>query len=76
MSANVSYEHAAEDIEYFTGVQVPRSVQQRSCHRQEFPLALVEPEVKELSADGGNIRLRTPKGELCKWQGVHCRMFA
>ena len=69
VSANVSYEHAAEDIAYFTGVQVPRSVQQRLVHRQEFPLAAVEPEVKELSADGGNIRLRTPKGELCKWQG-------
>ena len=27
LSANVSYEHAAEDVEYFTGVRVARSVQ-------------------------------------------------
>lgn len=69
MSANVSYEHAADDIAYFTGVEVPHSVQQRLVHRQEFPKAEVEAEVKELSADGGNIRLRTPKGEPCTWQG-------
>lgn len=51
---------SSEDIAYFTGVQVPRSVQQRSCHRQEFPSAAVEPEVKELSVDGGNIRSLYP----------------
>ncbi len=69
MSANVAYEQAANDIACFTGVQVPRSVQQRLVHRQEFPKPVVEAEVKELSADGGNIRLRTPKGEPCTWQG-------
>lgn len=76
MSANVSYEQAAQDIEYFTGVRVPHSVQQRLVHRQEFSSATVESEVKELSADGGNIRLRTGLGEPCVWQGVHCRVFA
>lgn len=38
MSANVSYQQAAEDIEYFTGMQVSRSVQQQLVHRQEFAL--------------------------------------
>lgn len=69
VSANVSYHHAAEDIECFTGVQVPSSVQQRLVHRQDFALPQVEPAVEELSVDGGNIRVRTPEGEPCAWQG-------
>lgn len=39
------------------------------CIGKSFPGATVESEVKELSADGGNIRLRTQYGELCKWEG-------
>jgi hypothetical protein len=66
VSANVAYEQAANEIACFTGVQVPRSVQQRLVHRQEFPKPVVEAEVKQLSADGGNIHLRE---EPCTWQG-------
>lgn len=69
LSANVSYQHAAEDIEYFTGMQVSRSVQQRLVHRQDFALPEVEATVEELSVDGGNIRIRTPEGEPCDWKG-------
>lgn len=60
VSANVSYQRAAEDIEYFTGVQVSKSVQQRLVHRQDFTLPQAESTVEELSVDGGNIRIRCP----------------
>lgn len=69
MSANVSYQRAAEDVEYFTGMPVPRSGQQRLVHRQDFGLPEMESTVEELSIDGGNIRIRTPKGEPCAWKG-------
>jgi hypothetical protein len=69
VSANVSYQHAAEDIEYLTGVTVSKSVQQRLVHRQEFVQPEAETMVEELSVDGGNIRLRTPEGEPCTWKG-------
>jgi len=69
MSANVSYQQAAEDIEYFTGMRVSRSVQQRLVHRQGFAMSSVEATVEELSVDGGNIRIRTAKGEPCSWKG-------
>lgn len=69
MSANVSYQQAAEDIEYFTGIRVSRSVQQRLVHRQGFAMSSAEVTVEELSVDGGNIRIRTAKGEPCRWKG-------
>ena len=69
MSANVSYQRAAEDVEYFAGMPVPRSVQQRLVHRQDFCLPEIESMVEELSIDGGNIRIRTPVGERCAWKG-------
>lgn len=69
VSANVSYEDAASDIEYFTGVRVSRSSQQRLVHRQNFELPTQEKTVEELSVDGGNIRIRTTKGQPCAWLG-------
>lgn len=69
VSANVSYENAASDIEYFTGIPVSHSSQQRLVHRQNFELQTQGQTVEELSVDGGNIRVRTPKGEICSWLG-------
>lgn len=69
VSANVSYEDAASDIEYLTGVKVSRSSQQRLVHRQNFELPKQDKTVEELSVDGGNVRIRTPKGEVCAWLG-------
>jgi hypothetical protein len=65
----VSYEHAAEDLAYLTGVAVSKSAHQRLVHRQDFILPEVAEKVEELSVDGGNIRVRTPKGEICRWKG-------
>jgi len=67
-SANVSYKNAAEDVEFFTGIRIPAKTQQRLVHRQEFPRPTVDKEVKELSVDGGKVRLRTPMGEESTWK--------
>jgi hypothetical protein len=69
VSANVSYQRAAEDIKYITGIEVSKSAQQRLVHRQEFKLPEKKAQVKELSVDGGNIRVRTPVGQACEWKG-------
>ncbi len=62
VSANVSYEDAASDIEYFTGVQVSRSTHQRLVHRQNFDLPHQEETVKELSVVRGASRASSMVG--------------
>lgn len=68
VSANESYERAAEDMEVLTGVKVSHSTQQRLVHRQTFELPQVEQTIEEMSVDGGKVRLRTPKGEPSEWR--------
>lgn len=68
LSANESYERAAEDIQVLTGVRVSHSTQQRLVHRQTFDLPQVEQAVDEMSVDGGKVRLRTLKGEPNEWR--------
>lgn len=68
VSANVSYERTAQDIPVLTGMSVSRGTQQRLVQRQSFELPVVESRVEEISIDGGKVRIRTPKGEICKWQ--------
>jgi hypothetical protein len=68
LSANESYERAAEDIQVLTGMVVSHSTQQRLVHRQTFDLPQVTPAVAEMSVDGGKVRLRTPKGEPSEWR--------
>ncbi len=68
LSANESYERAAEDIQVLTGVAVSHSTQQRLVHRQTFDLPQVAQVVEEMSVDGGKVRLRTPKGEPSEWR--------
>ncbi len=69
LSANVSYQHAADDLAYLTGITVSKSAQQRLVHRQDFSQPEVVEPVEELSVDGGNIRVRTPVGEKSRWKG-------
>lgn len=80
MSANASYERSAQDIPVLTGMKVPRGTQQRLVHRQTFELPVVQSVIEEMSIDGGKVRIRTPKGEICRWQDYkavnlhgHCR---
>jgi len=107
LSAQMSYEQAAREIEVTTGMSVSTSTQRRLVHRQDFgvePTAAVAPAprtttamahscavpavtvsslagadsgssramppllVRELSLDGGNIRLRTERGAASQWR--------
>ena len=68
VSANASYERSAQDLPVLTGMNVSRGTQQRLVHRQTFDLPVVEATVAELSLDGGKVRIRTPLGEVCRWQ--------
>lgn len=68
VSANESYEDAAEDIAVLTGISVSKSTQQRLVHRHDFPSESVDCGVKEMSLDGGKVRLRTPKGYPSEWR--------
>jgi len=67
-SANVSYEQAAQDVHYLTGVRVPAKTQQRLVHRQDFPHPKPSEPLAEVSIDGGKVRLRTPQGQPCQWK--------
>jgi hypothetical protein len=71
VSANVSYQHAAEDVEMFTGIRISAATQQRLVHRHPLTPPQLEQPVKELSVDGGKIRLRTPLGQPCVWRGYN-----
>jgi len=67
VSANVSYQHAEEDVELFTGIQVAAKTQQRLVHRQTFEMPEVKQFVEELSVDG--VRFASAlQGEPCTWQ--------
>jgi len=71
VSANVSYQHAEEDVELFTGIQVAAKTQQRLVHRQTFEMPEVKQFVEELSVDGVRFA-STPQGtlHLARIQGV------
>uniref|UniRef100_B8HZ51 ISKra4 family transposase n=1 Tax=Cyanothece sp. (strain PCC 7425 / ATCC 29141) TaxID=395961 RepID=B8HZ51_CYAP4 len=83
VSANVSYERAVEDVTVLTGMAVSRGTQQRLVQRHPFKLPRAEDSVEEISVDGGKVRIRTPKGEICRWQdykavnlhGHYCEAF-
>jgi hypothetical protein len=68
VSANESYDDTAHDIAVLTGISVSKSTQQRLVHRHDFPSELVDFGVKEMSLDGGKVRLRTPKGQRSEWR--------
>ena len=79
----MSYERSAQDTPILTGMEVSRGTQQRLVQRQNFELPAVERVVEEMSIDGGKVRIRTPKGEICRWQdykavnlhGQYCEAF-
>ena len=69
LSANVSYENAARDLQRLTGIYVDHSTQQRLVHRQEFADVLAAAEtVTDISIDGGKARLRTNQGQPSEWR--------
>lgn len=68
LSANGSYERAAEDLQVLTGMAISHSTQQRLVHRQTFALPQAAQAVEEMSVDGGKVRLRTPQGAPSEWR--------
>jgi hypothetical protein len=68
LSANVSYNSAAKDIEYITGITIPSKTQQRLVDYQEFEEPVATTDIAELAADGGKVRLITKKGEKSEWK--------
>lgn len=64
----MSYEHAARDVAYLTGIRVPTKTQQRLVHQQTFAQPTEDEVLSELSVDGGKVRIRTPLGEICRWK--------
>lgn len=68
VSANVSYQHAAEDVELFTGLRVSAKTQQRLVQRQPFEPPQVSEPVGEASLDGGTVRLIVVPGQQPSWK--------
>lgn len=68
VSANVSYQNAQDDVFFLTGIKIATKTQQRLVHRQKFEPKKMDEPVKELSVDGGKVRLRTAKGSACIWR--------
>lgn len=68
VSANVSYQRTAEDIELFTGMRVSAKTQQRLVQRQSFETPLLEEPVEAVSIDGGTVRLVVEPGEEPRWK--------
>jgi len=68
LSANVSYEQAARDVAYLTGIRVPAKTQQRLVHQQNFAMPSVDTPIEELCVDGGKIRLRTELTLGSEWR--------
>jgi hypothetical protein len=69
ITANESYQMAEKDLEKFTGIKISHSTLQRLVKRQEFELPTSQEGVKEITLDGGKVRLRNEtKGESCYWK--------
>jgi hypothetical protein len=68
VSANVSYQRTAEDVELLTGMRVSAKTQQRLVQRQSFATPALEETVEEVSIDGGTVRLVVEPGEQPQWK--------
>ncbi len=68
VSANVSYQHATEDVALFTGIKVSAKTQQRLVQRQDWGVPQVNEPVSEVSLDGGMVRLVAPQAEPSPWK--------
>jgi len=68
VSANVSYQRTAEDIELLTGMRVSAKTQQRLVQRQSFETPPSGETVEEVGIDGGTVRLIVEPGEAPQWK--------
>ena len=68
LASNESFENVAKDLEQLTGLKIGKSTVHRQAIAYEVPEPKTKKRVKALSVDGGNIRVRTPKGEASVWK--------
>lgn len=69
LSANESYQNAAQDLHILTGLKVGHSTHHRKVNKIDLPLPELKQGLSEVSVDGGKVRLRTEvKGEPSFWQ--------
>lgn len=68
LSANESFQNAEGDVAALTGIEVGHSTQQRLVGRQSFELPEVKLAVREVSIDGGKVRLRDLKDAESSWR--------
>ncbi|NEO65194.1 MAG: ISKra4 family transposase, partial [Moorea sp. SIO4G2] len=77
LSANESYQNAAQDLYFLTGLKVGHSthhwplatLRERKVNKIDLPLPDLKQGLSEVSVDGGKVRLRTEKkGEASYWQ--------
>lgn len=68
LSANESYQSAADEIAAQVGVKVSHSTLQRLVQRTQFEFPDAKQKVSEVSFDGGKVRLRSEqKGQPSYW---------
>ena len=66
IAANNSYENGEEAIEILTGLKRSDTTLQRQVNHAEFEVTEIKKKVKEVSLDGGKIRIRSEqKGAPC-----------
>lgn len=68
LSANESLQNAEGDVAALTGIEVGHSTQQRLVGRQSFELPEAKQGVREVSIDGGKVRLRDLKDAESAWR--------
>ena len=68
LCANESYQNAERELEALTGMKMGHSTLHRLVNRQNLPQLSVLQAVKQVSLDGGKVRLRTLKGQECEWR--------
>lgn len=66
ISANNSYENGEEAVEILTGLKISDTTLNRQVNTTEFEVTEIKKKVKEVSVDGGKIRIRSEeKGVPC-----------
>lgn len=68
LSANESFASAEKDIEVLTGMKLSHSSHHRRARDNSVAWSQAVDPVRELSLDGGKVRLRTAKGEESQWR--------
>jgi hypothetical protein len=73
VSANVSYQRTADDIELLKGMRVSAKTQQRLVRHQSFETPLSTETVAEAGIDGGMVRFIVEPVEAPQWKAIQSR---